>query len=293
MLKWLVLAASLLAGVAHAQERPTVAVVNYPLAYFTERLAGDGVEVLFPVPPDRDPSFWRPSIGDITQIQHADLIVLNGAGFAGWTTKASLPRSRLVVSSAPFAQDYIATETITHSHGAEGQHSHTGTASYTWLDFRQAAIQAETLAAAMKRRIPQVSAEVERKLPGLVADLQTLDGEARTAFAPLAGSKIIATHPRYQYLARAYGLEVEALQWEAGALPDQQQWDALAALVEQSGARTLLWEAQPPEAAIARAKELGLTSLVFPPLANRPEKGDFLTAMQASLRAIGSGPQAE
>ena len=37
-----------------------VYAVNYPLAYFAERLGGDDVEVVLPVPAGEDPAFWAP-----------------------------------------------------------------------------------------------------------------------------------------------------------------------------------------------------------------------------------------
>ena len=48
-------------------------------------------------------------------------------------------RSRLVDTSRAIADRFIATETVTHSHGSDGEHSHTGTATYIWLDFDMAA----------------------------------------------------------------------------------------------------------------------------------------------------------
>ncbi|APE44027.1 hypothetical protein BOO69_11865 [Sulfitobacter alexandrii] len=288
MLKPLALSLALLAGAAAAQEKPVVAAVNYPLAWMAERLGGSAVDVMFPVPRGSDPSYWRPGLSDIAAIQQADVIALNGAGFAGWTTRASLPRSRLVDTSAGFSDAYIATESVTHSHGADGEHSHTGTASYTWLDFAQAARQAEALAEAMQRRIPAVSDSVAEALPKLVDDLEALDAEARDSLVALQGTTILATHPRYQYLARAYGLEIEALEWEAGAMPDDDQWQALVSRVEGTGATLLIWEAAPPDAAVARAAALGLRSVVVAPLATRPAEGDFLSVMRAQLSDLAS-----
>ena len=43
-----------------ASARKRVAVVNYPLEYFTRRIAGDRVEIVFPVPREEDPAFWKP-----------------------------------------------------------------------------------------------------------------------------------------------------------------------------------------------------------------------------------------
>lgn len=279
---------ALAATTAAAAEKPVIAVVNYPLAYFSERLGGEAVEVLFPVPFDRDPAFWRPSLGDITAIQKADVIALNGAGYAAWTTKASLPRSRLVDTSAPFKSEYIQTETVTHSHGAGGEHSHEGLASYTWLDFSLAARQVETLAATMKRRLPDLAGDIDAALPALLADLDGLDMAARRAADSLGNAPIIVTHPRYQYFARAYQLNVHALEWEAGNAPTDAQWQDLKVLAEQTGAKVLIWEASPPPNAHDRIAELGLEDVVLPPLANRPESGDFLSGLREALARVAA-----
>ena len=290
MLKPLACALAVLAGAATAQERPVVATVNYPLAWMADRLGGDAIEVLFPVPDGRDPSFWRPGLSDIAAIQQADLIALNGAGFATWTTRASLPRSRLVDTSAKLSAAFIATQSVSHSHGEDGAHSHTGTASYTWLDFELAAGQAEALAAAMQRRMPDLRNRVEERLPSLLADLTALDTQARDALATLQGTTIIATHPRYQYFARAYGLDIAALEWEAGALPDEAQWQDLQDMVAETGASLLIWEAEPPQEAKERAAGMGLASIVFAPLATGPASGDFASVMRAQIEALATRP---
>ena len=48
---------------ASSHDTPQVAVVNYPLRYFAERIGGDVIEVGFPVPLDVDPAFWCPRCG--------------------------------------------------------------------------------------------------------------------------------------------------------------------------------------------------------------------------------------
>jgi len=80
------LAAALIPVAGHmaAQDRPSIVTVTHALELFAEQLVGDAADVTFPVPEGVDPSFWRPAISDISQIQSADLIALNGAGFATW-----------------------------------------------------------------------------------------------------------------------------------------------------------------------------------------------------------------
>lgn len=281
-----ILAASVLvvsAIAAQAQERPRIVAVNYPLHFFAERLAGDAAEVVFPVPEGIDPSFWRPSIPEISMIQSADLILLNGAGFAAWVDRVSLPRARVVNTSAAIEDRFIATESITHSHGDGGEHSHEGTASYIWLDPELAVAQAEAIAAALAARGLVPPDDVATRLDALRSELERLDAEARDALASVQGIPMIATHPRYHYLARRYDLQIASLEWEAGAMPGEEELAELEALVDETGARILIWEAGPPQTAIGKATSLGLESTIFDPIASNGSGVSFVDAFGAAV----------
>lgn len=269
---------------AMAQDKPSVVTVNYPLAYITERLLGDAAEVVMPVPTGADPSFWRPSIADISAMQGADAVLLNGAGFAGWVTKASLSRSKLIDTSRGIEDQFIATEVITHSHGDGGEHSHDAVANYLWLDLALMSAQADTAARGLARRLDGV--DVEAGLAALQADLAALDAEAKALAEVAAGRTIFASHPRYQYLARAYGLEIEALEWDAGAAPDEAQLADFSDRIAGSDDVVFLWEATPPEDARAAMAGLGVTDMVFSPMATAPEDGDFLSVFQAQVEEL-------
>lgn len=271
---------------AVAQDRPSVVAVNYALSYFAERLGGGDLEVVFPVPEGVDPSFWRPSIDAISTMQEADLIVLNGAGFATWTTKASLPRSRIVDTSRGFEDRFINTDSVTHSHGNDGEHSHTGTAAFTWLDQELAILQAEAVSGALEQRGLVKADEVQTRLASLTEDLLALDAAAER-LGPLAEGKVlIATHPRYQYLARAYGLDIRYLEWEAGASPDAGQLAELQSLATETGARVLIWEAPPPENARDAVRDLSLSDVVFPTLARVPEGSDYVATFADAVNEL-------
>ncbi|SDX83333.1 metal ABC transporter substrate-binding protein [Citreimonas salinaria] len=290
MLRVLAIAGALLAAhlasPASAQDRPVVVPVNYPLAYFAARLGGDAVDVRYPVLESADPAFWEPSLSEIGGIQEADVIALNGAGFAQWTTRVSLPRSATVDTTRGLEDRYIRTDAITHSHGDGDEHSHDAIASHTWLDFAIAADQTDALAVFMQRRMRNIADRIAQNRAALRDDLMALDARAQSVAAGLENTTILATHPVYQYFARAYGLTIESLGWEAGAMPSAEQWDALAALQAETGAETLVWEAAPRDEALARAEDMGLRSVVFPPLAAPPREGDFLSVMSDVLDAL-------
>ncbi|MCA0928438.1 metal ABC transporter substrate-binding protein [Ruegeria profundi] len=273
----------LLATVAVAQDRPKVVTVNYPLQYFAERLLGDTADVEFPVPEDVDPSFWRPSIADISMIQSADLILLNGASFATWVDRVTLPRSRLVNTSAALKDQFIVTESITHSHGDGGEHSHEGVASYLWLDPTLAIAQAEAIAEAITARELASADDVAIRLEELRADLEAMDQTAQSAFSDTRDVALIATHPRYQYLARRYGLSITSVEWDAGAAPTPEQLTELSSIAERTGAQVLIWEAEPPATAIEALRGLGMESVIFPTLAHKPSAGTYLDSYQKAV----------
>jgi zinc transport system substrate-binding protein len=162
--------------VVAAEDKLRIYTVNYPLAYFAERIAGDLAEVTFPAPRGVDPAFWMPNAETIAAYQTADLILLNGADYAKWTSKVSLPRSRLVDTSHGLRDAYIReVDGISHSHGPGGEHAHGGLAFTTWLDLSQAAQQAEAIARALARKRPDSKQRIDRNLQSLREDLLALD----------------------------------------------------------------------------------------------------------------------
>jgi zinc transport system substrate-binding protein len=265
-------------------EQLTVYTVNYPLQYFTQRIAGDHARVVFPAPADVDPAFWMPERKTISEYQQADLVILNGAAYAGWVSKVSLPRLRQVDTSKAFKDGFIMVkDTVTHSHGPVGEHSHTGTAFTIWLDFYQAVQQAEAIAAALSRKQPEHKSEFEKNLAPLRKDLMALDLEIQQTVAKKPRQLLFASHPLYHYLARRYELHIEDLVWEPDVMPDDQQWQQLRLAQERFPADWMLWEKQPRPEIVQQLDSMGIGIAVFDPCANRPASGDFLSVMHDNI----------
>lgn len=268
----------------------TVYVVNYPLKYLAERIAGGSVQIVLPAPADEDPAYWMPTSETIGAYQRADLILLNGAGYAGWVSKVSLPDSRLVDTSAAFADRYIALDDdLLHSHGPEGEHSHKGTNFNTWLDPALAILQAKKIADAFSAAAPERAASFEENFKTLQADLEALDATLKEITAKSNPTPpLVASHPVYDYLARRCGWNVKSMHWEPDEMPDEGQWAKLQTLLAEHPARWILWEAPPQEAIVGRLAELGLTCVVFYPCANVPEDGDYLEVMRDNAERLRS-----
>ncbi len=264
-----------------------VYVVNYPLKYFAERIGGDHVTVEFPVPADEDPAFWNPDLATISAFQKADLILLNGAGYARWINKVSLPRSKIVDTSRKFKDRYIFTkEVVTHSHGAEKKHAHEALAFNTWLDLTLAVRQAEAVASAMGRKRPELSDTFQKNFEALARDLKTLDQYIQAIVSQKPSTPLIVSHPVYDYFSRRYGLKIVSVHWEPDQLPGDEQWRALKAILKQHPAKWMIWEGEPVKVSTDRLKTHGIDSLVFDPCGNVPDQGDFMTVMQRNVEDL-------
>jgi zinc transport system substrate-binding protein len=268
----------------YAGQTLTIYTVNYPLAYFAERIAGDQATVIFPAPADIDPAFWQPDIETIRDYQQADLILLNGAGYARWVAKTSLPRLRTVDTSRSFNDHLIKSDSgIKHSHGSGASHGHAGTAFTTWLDMAQAVKQAGAIADVLKRKRPQQSKLFEQNLQELEKELLELDAKITAVAKKQPALPLLASHRVYQYLARRYQLNLQSVMWEPEEIPDEAQWQTLKDMQATHKADWMLWEAEPDKETVSRLKSVGVNSLIFQPMGNKPVSGDFISVMHNNL----------
>jgi len=272
---------------SETSSRLSVQAVNYPLQYFARRIGGDRVVVAFPAPTGVDPAIWSPAPETVAAYQGADLLLLNGAGYAQWVQRASLAPSRLVDTSAAFRSRYIPLEdTVTHGHGPSGEHSHEGFAFTTWLDPTLAVEQAGAILQAFTEKRPAHEVRFQEGFASLEADLLALD-RSWADWAELVGdAPLFFSHPVYQYFTRRYGLNAISLHWEPNALPDESQWQQLEELRRDHEARWMIWENEPIPATVERLRSLGIESVVLPPCANTPGEGDYLTVMRRAAETL-------
>lgn len=291
VLKPLLMTAALFtASVSHAFPKDGVVyTVNYPLQYFAEAIAGDDLDVVFPAPPDVDPADWTPDVDTLIDYQAADLILLNGAGYAEWTKGVYLARSRLVDTSASFKDRLIAEESdqVPHVHGPTGAEVQGAAVAFTtWLDLSLSRAQAEAVRDAMVARWPDHAAAFAQRHAVLDAELATLDAALSEALTPLRGIHVLASHPVYQYLGRRYGLDMTSVHWEPDLTPPPEEWAALDALLGQRAATVMLWEGEPTQETRVALQARGLRVAVFPTLSNRPPEEDFVSILRAAIDAL-------
>jgi zinc transport system substrate-binding protein len=243
--------------------------------------------VSFPAPPGTDPSFWKPNAETIARYQQADLILVNGAGFAGWVDTATLPGSRVIDTSAAMVDRLLQLEgAVTHSHGGMGEHSHAGYATCLWLDPTLAKAQAAAIATAFANARPDDKAAFDQGRAALDADLDALDARLAAVAARIGTTPLLFSHPIYAYLIRRYGLNARSVNFEPTEVPGHFALAQLEEKLEGHPAKLLVWEAEPLAETTAELERRGITSTVFAPLAEAPAGGDYLSAMSENAARL-------
>jgi len=267
--------------------------VNYPLAYFANRIGDGEVDVVFPAPPNIDPADWTPAPEDIAAFQTADLILLNGSDHTGWIQRATLPRSRMLDTSASFRDRLIELHgEIDHTHGPNGAHVEAGTARTTWLDPLLAIEQARSIADALARIRPERSASFMKNFAALETDLRRLDARFTEATQAIAEEPILFSHPVYPYFERRYRVIGKSVHWEPDEPPTPKMWRELDSIRSNHPSQLMIWEATPEEETIRRLGSLGVSIFVLDPCANVPDEGDWLSVMlEGAVRLKEAGIQ--
>ncbi|MDX2416481.1 MAG: metal ABC transporter substrate-binding protein, partial [Xanthomonadales bacterium] len=270
-------------GTTKEAGKPVVLASNYPLYFFASQIAGDAADIRLP-DTDGDPALWVPTSSDLSLMQNADLIILNGAAYESWLAFTSIPAGLTVDTTADIQDRLLPIENLTlHQHGPEGEHSHEGTAFTTWLDPNIAIEQARVIARELSLLVPAQAEGFAERLAGLEEKLSALDQSLESAFLKLDGQTIVFSHPVFQYLQHRYGLNGQSVHWEPDIEPGVKQWVDFQNLLREHPARLMIWEGQPSQVMIERLQQQGIRSVIFDPVANRPASSDYFGLMKANL----------
>ncbi len=270
--------------------RPVVIALNYPLANAAHQLAGEWIDLQCPVPENQDPAFWTPDDAQIVAMQQANLVLLNGADHEPWQEKVTLSPLNLVFTSRGFHEQWIKLDkAITHQHGPEGEHSHSGFASTTWLDpilFRE---QVYVVGQSLSKHLPENREEILKRVEKIEAELDQLDQQWKTLTEKLGERTLIASHPVYQYPAKRYGWKLASLHWEPEQKLSEKDWEQFDQLRNKNKADLMLWEAEPLAETEEELNKRGVNIIVFKPLGNGPLAENIIEKMKSNAKRFAAG----
>jgi zinc transport system substrate-binding protein len=264
----------------------------YPLAWVTERVAGDGWTVENLTQPGQEPHDLDLSIAQTAALEQADLVVLE-EGFQPAVDAAAEGTDAAVVDAAAVVDLLPATaDAHDHEHEEEGEeaHDHGDVDPHFWLDPLLVADFADAVAEELGEVDPDNAGAYADNAAALRTELEGVDEDYTTGLVACERTTTVVSHQAFGYLAR-YGLDFEPI---AGLSPDAEPTAAdlahLQELITEDGVTTVFSERLvSPKMAQTLADDLGVTSAVLDPIEGLSEdtaEEDYLSLMRENLTAL-------
>ena len=173
-------------------------------------LAGDYAEVEGIIGEGIDPHLYKPTRGDVVKLSQADVVFYNGLLLEGKMTDvlegvASTGKPVKAVTEAILEEtDYL----LEKDDGSEYTDPHVWMDVSGWL--RALPVVAETLAV----YDPENAEAYRTKAAVYTEQLEALDAYAKEVMSTIPESQgvLVTAHDAFQYLGRAYGIEVRGIQ---------------------------------------------------------------------------------
>lgn len=258
--------------------RPAVVSASFPSCWLVDRLARDLVDHQCAGVAGEDPRTFKPSAELVLDLQQADLIVMNGAGYEAWLDTAGVPPDRLL--NTALVVKVLDAPGTTHSHGAHGAHSHAGPDPHIWADPQRYLAQAESVRAELTELLPSHADALQASFRQLSDDLGQLDRLLEVATAGAKYRAIAANHPSFAYAADRYGLTIAVVDVDPNAPPSAETTTKINAWMAGKADPLWLWEA-PPSAEVLASMPAGLHHVTVDPLEQPPEGGHYNWLAQA------------
>jgi len=197
-----------------------VVATFYPLAFFTQEIGGEHVQVTQLVPNNTEIHNWEPSAQDIAAAETADIIVYNGGGLDHWMEDEILPaltktktRINIDTTNGLVLLDAIETE------GSENAHNHGVYDPHTWVSPYMAKLQAEKIYESIIQQDPSHEIFYTNNWLKLKTSLEQIDANYTTTFFTKQKSTIFVSHEAFGYLTDRYNFTQKGL---IGLSADQQ-----------------------------------------------------------------------
>lgn len=260
----------------------SVVATAYPLAYFTQQVAGDTLKVQALIPAGVEPHDWEPSPKDLVTVQQAKLFVYNGAGLEPWAERVvGATGGKLLAVEASRG---IATLAAADEDGEAGADPH------VWLDPALAQTMVDRIADGLAQANAGAAATYKANADKLNQRLALLDQQYQAGLASCRLKTFIAAHDAFGYPAKRYGLQQLAIAgMSPEAAPSASHLASLAGAARSTGAKYVFFETlTSPALAQTLAREVGLQTLVLNPIegfsADDQQAGkDYFTAMADNL----------
>lgn len=168
-------------------------------------ISGDRAEVRTLIGEGVDPHLYKPSATDVRLLKSADLILRNGLMLEG---KMGEILEKIGRSGKPVhaVADGLGSYLLNEGPGHVDPH--------VWMDVTGWTRAAQSIADQLAALDPAHAADHGKRAASYLAELGKLDAYARASLASIPAPQrvLVTAHDAFGYMARAYGLEVRAIQ---------------------------------------------------------------------------------
>ena len=198
---------ALTAAPARAAERAKVVATFSVLGDMTARIAGDKVQLRTIVGGDGDCELYQPTAADARTVADARLFVMNGLNprFEPWAEpllkRAAFRGTKLVASQGV---------NVIVDDRPRGAVKGPQVDQHAWHDPANGLVYVANIAEGLARLDAPKAAFYRTQAEGYAGEIRSLDAWAKSELAavPSAKRRVITSHDGFEYLARAYDIEV-------------------------------------------------------------------------------------
>jgi zinc/manganese transport system substrate-binding protein len=255
-MKNILMAAALLLGLcgaaaAQTQTQPqpqriaVVAAENF-YADVIKQLGGDRVQVTSILNnPDEDPHLFEASPKTARALQHAALVVYNGADYDPWMDKL------LAVSKGEKRTTIVVAQLV-------GKKS--GDNPHLWYDPATMPVVAKAVSRYLVEADPAHKSDYDARLATFLASMKTIDNRVAVLNSHYKGVPVTATEPVFGYMADAIGFEMRNQRFQLAAMNETEPSAADIAAFEKDlrerRVHVLIYNSQATEALTKRMLKL-------------------------------------
>lgn len=244
----------------------------YPIYDFVEKIGRDKVDVSTIVPNGVEPHDFEPTPKQVIELQNADLIFINGAGFETWIN--DITNSNIVDLSSNITIEEISSNPNPHF----------------WLDPILVESMAEEIYNKLVSLDPDNLVYYQNNLKQFDDSLELLNSNIKNNLTDCAINDFIAFHDAFGYFAKRYGLTQHVI---GGISPEMdvnpQKLTESIKLAKQLGITTIFSEDNiEPRLSNTIANEIRGKVLILSPIEmitqeEQDLKGDYFSKMYDNL----------
>jgi zinc/manganese transport system substrate-binding protein len=295
----LVALAALPAAPLAAADKPTVVATFSVLGDMVANVAGDHVQLATIVGPDGDTELYQPTLADSRTVAGARIVFMNDLNdeFEPWLEP--------LLKQAGFTGTKVAAsrgaKTITgdEEHPISGKEAAPVIDQHAWMDPKNGIVYVRNIAQALAQVDPANAADYRARAAAYIKQLQAVDAWLRTEMTtvPVTKRRVIASHDSLQYLAKASGITLIAINgWTNKSEPSAAELARLSQQIEAEHVHALFLDSITDPRAMERiAKETGavISGTLYGDSLSKPggEAGTYIEMVRHDVATLKTGMQ--